>query len=190
MNAKVVFGGVGILALLAGTAFYMAGRQPPPAAPALPAIPGATIEASPAAIYTAIFREGDGTPRNLGQYQGKVVVVNFWATWCAPCKEEMPGFVRLQARWASKGVQFVGLADDSPAKVEAFGRSLGVNYPLWMGDAVMTLSRRLGNPGAKLPHTVILDAQGRVVESRLGLYPEAALEARLQALAAATTPPK
>jgi len=177
MSARLVFAGVGLLALLAGAALWFGGR-----ASTGPSLATGTIEASPAAIYTALFQEGDGTPRSLGQFQGKVVVVNFWATWCGPCKEEMPGFVRLQSRWAGRNVQFVGLADDVPSKVAAFGREVKVNYPLWMGDTVMPLSRRLGNRLGVLPHTVILDAQGRVVESRIGLYAEKDLEARLQAV--------
>ena len=111
------------------------------------------------------------------------MVVNFWATWCTPCREEMPGFVKLQSRWQARGVQFVGLAQDDAAKVAAFGRELGINYPLWLGGAeVMTLSRRLGNRLGVLPHTVLLDPQGRVVESRIGIYQEEALEARLAAI--------
>jgi len=95
----------------------------------------------------------------------------------------MPGFVKLQARWKDRGVQFVGLAQDDAAKVAAFGRELGVNYPLWLGEAqVMDLSRRLGNRLGVLPHTVLLDGQGRVIESRIGVYQEDALESRLVAI--------
>ena len=111
------------------------------------------------------------------------MVVNFWATWCTPCREEMPGFVKLQSRWQGRGVQFVGLAQDDAAKVAAFGRELGINYPLWLGGAeVMSLSRRLGNRLGVLPHTVLLDGQGRVIESRIGIFQESVLDSRLAAI--------
>lgn len=182
MSARWVFAGVGVLALLAGAALYFGGRLPSSAA----VVPSA--DATPGAIYSARFTDTGGEPRSLGQFEGKVLVVNFWATWCTPCREEMPGFVRLQERWAGRNIQFVGLAADEPDKVARFGRELGINYPLWTGDPdVMPLSRRLGNHLGVLPHTVILDAQGRVMESRIGIFAEHVLEDRLKAMSAKGT---
>jgi thiol-disulfide isomerase/thioredoxin len=170
--------GVGLLAALAGVSLFLAARHAAP-----PAVQPGPVDATPAAIQAAPFTDLDGRSRTLGQFAGKVLVVNFWATWCTPCREEMPGFVRLQARWQERGVQFVGLAHDDPAKVAAFGRELGINYPLWLGGAdVMDLSRRLGNRLGVLPHTVLLDAQGRVIDTRIGLFDEATLESRLAAI--------
>lgn len=175
MKAGLPLAGVALLAALAGFSLYLAGRHAEPLA-----IPAGPVDATPAAIQSARFEDGEGASRSLGQFAGKVVVVNFWATWCSPCREEMPGFVKLQSKWEGRGVQFVGLAQDDAAKVAAFGRELGVNYPLWLGGAeVMDFSRRLGNHLGVLPHTVLLDGQGRVLESRIGVYPEAALDARL-----------
>ncbi len=179
MRPAFVFTGVGVLALLAGAAMWLGSRDPDPRASL------AGVAASPAVLYAASFTDAQGQGRSLGQFQGTVLVVNFWATWCAPCREEMPGFVRLQERWKSRGVQFVGLARDDRAKVERFGRDFAINYPLWTGgDEVMDLSRRLGNRLGVLPHTAIVDGQGRVVETRVGLYPEKALEERLAELVA------
>jgi thiol-disulfide isomerase/thioredoxin len=166
---------VGLLAALAGASLWLAGnpsRSPAPKAEA--------VEASPAAVMAAKFVDLQGNGRVLGQLGGKLVVVNFWATWCTPCLEEMPGFARLQAKWEARGVRFVGLANDDPAKVKAFGEKLAINYPLWTGEsAVMDLSRRLGNRIGVLPHTVLLDADGNVLESRIGIYAEEKLDARL-----------
>lgn len=174
MRVWLPFAGVGILASLAGTSLWLAGRAPEPP-------PAAESGVSPAAVLGARFSGPQGETRTLGELRGTVLIVNFWATWCAPCREEMPGFVRLQSRWQDRGVRFVGLAQDDPAKVVEFGRQLGVNYPLWTSDTAATdLSRRLGNRLGVLPHTVLLDKDGRVLESRIGVFREEDLESRLQ----------
>jgi thiol-disulfide isomerase/thioredoxin len=135
----------------------------------------------PSALYAAAFHDLDGQPASLGRFAGRPLVINFWATWCAPCREEMPVLSRVSARAAPR-VQFVGLAQDDPAKVRAFARELGVEYPLWTGgDEVMELSRRLGNRTAVLPFTVVLDAAGRVAAQKVGAYNEAELTAQLAA---------
>jgi thiol-disulfide isomerase/thioredoxin len=166
-----LFAIVGALAMLAGTALWLATRPPS-------ASPVATL--SPGALMAASFRDLEGGARSLGEFQGKVVVLNFWATWCAPCREEMPGFERLQARWRGRGVQFVGISNEEAPKVATFAKALAITYPLWTGgDEVAELSRRLGNEHGVLPHTVVLDPSGRVVKSRVGAYPESELAAVL-----------
>ena len=178
MRRWLPLAGIGLLAGLAGISLWLAERHSAP-----PTLQSGPVDASPAAIQAARFADGDGNPHTLAEFSGKVVVVNFWATWCTPCREEMPGFVKLQSRWQGRGVQFVGLAQDDPVNVAAFGLELGINYPLWLGGPeVMDLSRRLGNRLGVLPHTVLLDAQGRVVESRIGIYTESTLDSRLAAL--------
>lgn len=165
-----------MLAVFAGAALWVASRTAPPRA---------SGEIAPGALLAATFRDSQGQPRALGQFQGKIVVVNFWATWCAPCREEMPGFARLQARWADKNIQFVGLANDEPRRVERFGKALAIGYPLWTGgEEVGELSRRFGNRLGVLPHTVILDTQGRVLTSRVGPYSEQELAEKLAAFSA------
>ena len=175
MKAWLPFAGVGVLAALAGASLWLA-RTPTIPTP----LKSEAVEAAPAAVMAAKFVDHEGKSRVLGQIAGKVIVVNFWATWCTPCVEEMPGFARLQTRWEPRGVRFVGLANDDPVKVKAFGEKLAINYPLWTGEAaVMDLSRRLGNRIGVLPHTVLLDGDGKVIESRIGIYAEDQLEARL-----------
>ena len=170
MSLRWLFALVGVLAALAGTALWLAAR---PASEAT-----VTVEAVPAALWAASFRDLEGRTHALGEFQGRVVVVNFWATWCAPCREEMPGFQRLQAKWPPKSVQFVGVSAEDAAKVARFARSLGITYPLWVGrDEVGELSKRLGNRGGVLPHTVVLDAQGTVSAAKVGAYKEAELDA-------------
>lgn len=178
MRLWLPLAGIGLLAALAGISLWLADRTA-----TAPALQSGPVDASPAAVLAAEFTDGQGNRRTLAQLSGQVLVVNFWATWCAPCREEMPGFVKLQSRWRDRGVQFVGLAQDEADKVARFGQELGINYPLWLGESeVMDLSRRLGNRFGVLPHTVLLDGQGRVLESRIGIYAEPALESRLAAI--------
>ena len=179
LSARWLFTLVGLLALGAGGALWLIARPAGPAA-------GATAAPSiaPAALLATPFVDSRGERRTLAQFQGKVVVLNFWATWCAPCLEEMPAFNRLHVRWAPAAVQFVGVSAEDAAKIDAFGRRLGIGYPLWGGgDEVREVSRRLGNPTAVLPHTVILGPGGEVLEVRVGAYNEAELEDRLSRFA-------
>jgi len=110
-----------------------------------------------------------GQAQSLSQWKGKVLVVNFWATWCAPCREEMPEFVKAQRELGPKGLQFVGIAIDQRDKVAEFVQELNVNYPALIGGFdVMELSRTLGNRLVALPFTVILDRNGHVAHTQLG----------------------
>jgi peroxiredoxin len=129
-----------------------------------------------AALLALSLPDTQGTPQSLHQWRGKVLVVNFWATWCEPCREEMPEFVRAQRELGPRGLQFVGIAVDRPEKVVAFAKELDLNYPALIGgyDAV-DLSIPLGNRLAALPFTVILDREGRVAHTQLGLLRPAQL---------------
>jgi thiol-disulfide isomerase/thioredoxin len=111
----------------------------------------------------------DGKPQRLDQWKGRVLVVNFWATWCEPCKTEMPQFVKAQAAQGANGLQFVGIAVDSADKVRKFADDLGVNYPTLIGGlGAIELSRALGNDLMALPFTIVLDRDGKVVHTQLG----------------------
>lgn len=175
LSLRWVFAGVAILALLAGLALWLGHEAYPRVEPA---------RIAPAALYAATFRDAAGQPQPLGRYEGRPLVLNFWATWCAPCREEMPGFARLQRRWEGR-VQFVGLANDEPEKVRRFAAELGIAYPLLTGGAdVDELARRLGDASGVLPFTVLLDGAGQVREQRVGPYTEPELDRKLAALAA------
>ena len=173
MTNTRLFAAVGAAAMVAGALLWQLGRPVDRGAVTEP--PVATI--APAALFAATFTDAAGADRSLGQFQGKVLVLNFWATWCEPCRAEMPAFERLHQRWAARRVQFLGLSDEPTEKAQQFGRALGVGYPLWTGgDQVAGLSRRLGNRLGGLPHTVVLDRQGAVAAQRVGPYTEAELE--------------
>jgi thiol-disulfide isomerase/thioredoxin len=122
------------------------------------------------ALLALSLPDASGKEQSIGQWRGKVVVVNFWATWCAPCREEMPEFMRAQTEFGARGLQFVGIAVDQADKVDQFANELGLNYPTLIGGyGAVELSRTLGNSLAALPFTIIVDRQGRVAYTQLGL---------------------
>jgi thiol-disulfide isomerase/thioredoxin len=125
----------------------------------------------------------DDRPQTIGDWRGKVVVVNFWATWCGPCREEIPLFVQLQSRYAARGLQFIGIAIDQPEKVRPFALELGMNFPILIGGAdTIELGRKLGNRAAVLPFTVVLGRDGRIVASAVGAAKPDKLEPLLTSL--------
>ena len=134
-------------------------------------------EPAPEALLAARFPDLEGKPRQLSEWRGKVLVCNFWATWCAPCREEMPLLAAARARYAPNGVEFVGIAVDNEVKVGQFVRSLGITYPILLSEADgLEHMRRLGNSSGGLPFTVFLDRQGRVAERKLGVLKAGDLE--------------
>lgn len=114
------------------------------------------------------------------------MVVNFWATWCPPCLQEVPVFVSLQSRYGARGVQFVGLALDDFEAVRDYARLVALNYPTASGDVpVLDLMRRFGNTSQVLPFTALVSTSGEVVDRYTGPLTREALEKRLVALLAA-----
>ena len=132
------------------------------------------------ALWQLSFPDPQGQPQALSQWRGQVVVLNFWASWCAPCREEMPDFDALRTRYRGDGVEFVGIAIDNPANVAQFLQRQPVSYPILVGEgAAHALARALGNPSGALPYTIVFDRDGKVVLSHLGRLPRATLEAAL-----------
>lgn len=126
--------------------------------------------------------DAEGRPMPFSAWRDKVRVVNFWATWCAPCREEMPAFSRLSEKYASRGVQFVGISIDNADNVRRYLQEEKIAYPLLIGGAdAIQLSSDLGNAQQAMPFTVIFSRDGQIVERKLGAYKETELDAILQA---------
>ena len=106
----------------------------------------------------------NGEYQNIKQYDGKLVLLNFWATWCPPCKHEIPAFIDLQNEYGSQGFQIVGLAIDDEEAVAGFIEEIGMNYPtMVVQQAGIELARRYGNDQGVLPYSVLIDRDGRIV---------------------------
>jgi thiol-disulfide isomerase/thioredoxin len=134
-----------------------------------------------AELMAATLPDMDGKSQALAQWRGKVMVVNFWATWCPPCLEEIPEFVRMQEKFGHRGLQFVGIAIDNADKVREFAAKFRMNYPVLVGEMeAIELVRKVGNERGGLPFTVIMDRKGRLIGTELGGLNEQKLTALIE----------
>jgi len=122
-----------------------------------------------AELLAARYPDTDGRVRRLLDWPGRVLLCNFWATWCAPCREEVPMLVAAKEQWASKGFEVVGIGIDSADKIREFSKTYQINYPVLVADgSALELLRKLGNRGGGLPYSVVLDRTGGIAERHLG----------------------
>ena len=112
-----------------------------------------------------------GKAHSNKEWQGKIQIINFWATWCAPCRKEIPEFIAFQSKYADKNVQFIGIAIDDKTAVGDYLKTINSNYPMLIGgDAAMALAQQFGNHIGALPYTVVIDTQGHVVHQQAGEF--------------------
>jgi thiol-disulfide isomerase/thioredoxin len=148
-----------LLAVAAGIGLYRYAGLARPAAP----------QARPAGLR---FTGLDGKPHALDEWHGKLLLVNFWATWCTPCLHEIPELVKLQKQYAAQGLQIVGPAVDDPDSVKSMLGPLGINYPVLTGtpDAMIDLMGKLGNSQGGLPFSILVSPDGKIIDQQLGPY--------------------
>jgi thiol-disulfide isomerase/thioredoxin len=151
-----------IFLLLAGTGFFLGGALTQ-AADSKKAAPDWQLS------------DVDGKPVKLSDFKGKVVILDFWATWCPPCRAEIPGFVSIQKKYADKGFTMIGVSLDQqgPSVVKSFMHSFGMNYPVVMGNPKIVVD--YGGITA-IPTTFVIDRQGNVVTAYEGLTDQATFE--------------
>jgi thiol-disulfide isomerase/thioredoxin len=154
------------VALMLYVGFHAARRNGPSFAPRV-------ALAGPAPDFT--LQSLDGRTMHLSDFRGKAVLLNFWATWCGPCKIEMPWFVELQNQYASQGFQIVGVAMDDASKedISKFAKDMGVNYPILIGKE--SVGDEYGGVPA-LPESFLIGRDGKIVDKILGLRGKAEIE--------------
>ena len=141
---------------------------------------GRPFTASTAALYASSFPDANGHVQSMQQWKGKVAVINFWATWCPPCREEMPELSDLQEKYKDQGVVVIGISTDTVDKIRDFVAESPVSYPLLAGDMqAMDLSEQLGNTKSALPYTVIVHADGTIATTYFGRIDTELLEKTL-----------
>ncbi len=125
----------------------------------------------------------DGKMRSISEWDGKVTVVNFWATWCPPCRREIPAFIELQETYENQGLQFIGVAIDSLEKVQDFIDTMGINYPTLIGEnKAIEISNDYGNQFSALPYTAIINRQGNITFVKRGELTREQVEKQIKPL--------
>ena len=137
--------------------------------------------ASAAALMRLSLLDVAGKSQALSQWSSRLLLVNFWATWCEPCREEIPALIRAQKIFVGKNLQTVGIAIDSVDKVSEFSTKYGINYPVLMGGLESIYqNRQIGKSARALPFTVLVSPQGELLASHLGALNDTSLEQYLQ----------
>ena len=130
---------------------------------------GAAGDPVPEGFWGLSLKTPEGAALDVARFQGKPLLLNFWATWCPPCVKELPLLDRFHVQQSAKGWQVLGLAIDQPANVEKFLQRLPLQFPLALaGLAGSDLSRKLGNERGGLPFTVLFAADGSILKRKMG----------------------
>ena len=133
-----------------------------------------------AIVFT--LKDLQGLPHDQSEWAGKVLLINFWATWCAPCREEMPMLADFQKRYTEQGLQVLGIALDDVEPVQQFADTIDINYPLLMSDETTPDLMYKYNEVGAIPFSLITDKKGIVVETKLGVFTADELTAMIEPL--------
>lgn len=169
MTSRTIITGV-LIAVVAGIAGFLMQRQ-------FTGIPNEPVMLAPPAEKMLIgagrpdfsLPDKDGNMRSVEEWDGKVLVINFWATWCPPCRDEIPEFIRLQNEYGEQGLQFIGIALQKAEEVQEFAAELGMNYPILVGEqTVIKVAEEYGNNIGILPYTVVVDRDKKIAFIKKG----------------------
>ena len=157
MKKMILLGAVLVIGVISGVLFQQWRAQQ-----STPATTGTTADATVRPAFA--LKDLDDKIQDIRQWDGQVLMINFWATWCPPCRKELPDFIRLQEQYASQGFTIIGIALDTKQAVIDFTDPMGINYPLLMAEQEgIPLSKAYGNHLGVLPFTVFVDRKGNIV---------------------------
>ena len=148
--------------------------------PDKPVPPGMTVLKVGDARADLELADLDGQTRHLSEFDGKFVLLNFWATWCGPCREEMPLLDATDEKLADKDLRVVGVAIDDVEAVRDFLKEYPVRYPVLISGEDQDASLRYGDTKSVLPYSVLIGRDGRILAQRAGYFTEASLNGWLQ----------
>jgi peroxiredoxin len=133
----------------------------------------------PATAADLNLRDLNGNMVNLSDFKGKVIILDFFATWCPPCKQEVPDFIKLQNEYGDKGFQMIGISLSRMSDMQAFARDFGINYPVLIDDGY---AAAVYGPVRSIPMTFVIDQNFKVVKKYIGFRPKEVFEADIKAL--------
>ena len=172
----LVLSAVALLSLLAGVLLFNI-IQPVDSVATEPAVD------APIELHSIPLTELSGRQTVVGDWQDKILIVNFWAPWCAPCRREVPSLIKIQREYAQQGVRVLGIALDSKPQVSRFATDYQINYPLFLGgNRTAMYNAAFGNPSGSLPFTALLDRNQRIVFQHNGELSSEQLREQLEAL--------
>jgi len=158
----IMISGISVLALLAGVFSSQWISQT-----------GLASDPSIKAFFANSWQTPDGKSANSENWRQKVLIVNFWASWCPPCVEEMPTLDKIAQEYAPKNVLIVGIGIDSPSNIREFLLKTPVSYPIVIGGLEgSNLAKQMGNAQGALPYTVIINSKGKAIFTKLGKISE------------------
>jgi thiol-disulfide isomerase/thioredoxin len=153
---------VALVSFLAGGLLYYLLEPGAPESPATASARPLSLDAIPLAAL-------DGGETRLADWRGNLLVVNFWAPWCAPCRREIPSLIEVGRQYAARGVRILGIAFDNPEQVRRFAADYGIDYPLFLaGNRSAMYNAAFDNPSGSLPYTALLDADLEIVYQHNG----------------------
>jgi thiol-disulfide isomerase/thioredoxin len=164
---------LGVAAVAAATGFYLNSAYQPAEPPSNAA----------GALTRVPLTDLEGKLQRLDQWKGQILVVNFWATWCVPCREEIPALMKIQKKYGNKSVKIVGIALDNVDKVREYAAKMNIDYVLLIGGMdILSAMKEAGNQAGVLPYSLVLDRTGRAVHAHAGALTESALDTMIAPL--------